>query len=258
MILELDRFTVLCGDMHGSPGNVMDKIIQCDLTDVDIIVLGDIGIWRYSDCKRGCFVLFDKFLAERNINCYAMRGNHDNPIFFTPENTHIQVDRFWSKFTNFKRLPDYTEINYDGRIGLAIGGGISVDRWRRSSFQKNRTVQNRFSYRNDDWWPNELVKLPPDETPKHYDFLLTHNGPTPPFLNHQSPIIKYYSEYDISLIPDIEAEQKKYELIYKQYTPDNWFMGHYHLSDSFYYGKAKCIILNEFELSELRLWQRLH
>ena len=116
MILELNRFTILCGDMHGSPGNVMDKIIQCDLTDADIIVLGDIGIWRYSDCKRGCFVLFDKFLAERNINCYAMRGNHDNPIFFALENEYIQVDRFWSKFTNFKRLPDYTEIKYNGKI----------------------------------------------------------------------------------------------------------------------------------------------
>ena len=253
MTLELNRLTILCGDMHGAPGNVIYKIEQCGLTDADIIVLGDIGIWRYSDSKKGCFVHFDKFLAEHNINCYVMRGNHDNPIFFAPENTYIQVDRFWSKFTNFKRLPDYTEIKYNDKIGLAIGGGISVDRWRRNSFQKNRTVQNRFSYRNDDWWPNELVKLSTDESQKHYDFLLTHNGPTPPSLNHQSPIIKYYSQYDISLISDIEIEQKKYELIYNQYTPDKWFMGHYHLSDVFHYNNAKCNILNEFELSELKV-----
>lgn len=250
--IKFTKPLILCGDIHGSPGNILEKLEEYDIRDVDIIILGDIGIWRYSDSK-GCFALFDKFISERNINCYLMRGNHDNPIFFPqPDVHHYWVDRFWSKFTNLKLLPDYTEIIIGNKKGLAIGGGLSVDRIRRKSFIKNNSVQNRFSFRNDDWWPNEVVKLPEDNIPKHYDFLLTHNGPTPDELNHQTPIIETYSKSDYFLIADINKEQEKYKIIHQLYSPDKWYMGHYHLTTTFMYRNTTCRVLDEFELLEFR------
>lgn len=251
MHIDFSHPVILCGDIHGSPGNILEKIESIDIRDVDIIILGDIGIWRYRD-YRGKFALFDKALAERNINCYVMRGNHDNPIFFRQPGTHKEVDRFWSKFNNFKLLPDFTTMTYNDKTGIAIGGGLSVDRSVRSSFYKHRKPQFKFSYRNDDWWPDEILQLPPDLAENHYDFILSHNGPCPPCLTHQSPIIAGYKLRDKNLINDLNAEQQKYEALADLYTPDKWFMGHYHLSYMFQYKNIECRVLNEFELKEFR------
>lgn len=252
MHIDFTRPVILCGDIHGCPGNIVSTIESYDLRDLDIIILGDVGIWRYRD-HRGKFMIFDKALAERNINCYAMRGNHDNPIFFRQPGTHEEVDRFWNKFTNFKLLPDFTTISYKGKTGIAIGGGLSVDRSRRNSFYKRREPQFKFSYRNDDWWPDELAQIPDDLSSIHYDFILSHNGPCPPCLVHHAPIINYYQKFDTTLVEDLKVEQDKYDNIANMFTPHKWFMGHYHIEYMFQYKNIDCYVLNEFEMKELSI-----
>ena len=80
MFIEITGDTYGVGDIHGDTA-VLQLLIKChELNNCTLILLGDIGIWRYRDYKH--YMAIDALAAERNITIYAFRGNHDNPAFF--------------------------------------------------------------------------------------------------------------------------------------------------------------------------------
>ena len=56
---------------------------------------------------------------ERNVECYMIRGNHDNPAYF--EGTTFSYKRFIA-------VPDYTILQACNHSILCVGGAISIDR----------------------------------------------------------------------------------------------------------------------------------
>lgn len=143
------------GDIHGQTSLLTDVLSYYDIKNCTLILLGDIGIWRYRDYK--AYRPLDEFAAERNIMIYAFRGNHDNPAFFSDSPTKSTlVTRFWNKFTNFKVLPDLSILDINGHTGIVIGGGVSIDRTIRRSFQSLHR-NNGNLYKNNDWWANEIL-----------------------------------------------------------------------------------------------------
>lgn len=238
------------GDIHGDTSILCVIIDSYDIKDCTLILLGDIGIWRYRDYKH--YINFDNACRERNIICYAFRGNHDNPAFFVKSEDQAQLaKRFWEKFTNFKVIPDLTNIIINGASGIVIGGGASIDRCIRRSFQ-DPYRRNSNLYKQNDWWVDEVL---PDtrHINETFDFILSHTGPRPLKVAPISESNCSFFRVDDGLKDYIAQENKRLEEIYHQFKPKKWWFGHFHINDSFEFFDAKCTAVDINYLSPIHI-----
>lgn len=224
------------GDIHGDITTMLSAINYYDIKDCTLILLGDIGVWRYRDYKH--YKAMDDACRERNIMVYALRGNHDNPAFFLPHEDLNQIgQRFWDKFTNFKQLPDLTILDINGSKGIVIGGATSIDRCIRRNWQKHD--YSRSLYASGDWWRDE--KLPEtDKIDEKVDFILSHVGPRPiktPLLSKENCS---FMRIDMCLEADLLVENARLEEIQRQFTPKKWWFGHFHVNDNFEFFNTRC------------------
>ena len=237
MKIQIKGDVYAVGDIHGDTSALSFLIKEKDIKDCTLILLGDIGIWRYRDYKR--YTAFDKLCNEHNIITYAFRGNHDNPAFFyNIENQSLVAKRFWAKFTNFKVLPDLTEIDINGATGIVIGGGVSIDRCCRRTFKSSYRSYGNL-YKLNDWWENENIPKTAGII-KNFDFILSHTGPRP---TKAAPLNKNNCSFfamDPDLQDAINAEYMRLEEIQKQFNPIKWWFGHYHINDTFDYFSTRC------------------
>lgn len=234
IIIQNDAYVI--GDIHGDTSAIEYLLSTYNLQNITLIFLGDIGIFRYRDYKR--YLNFDKFCSERKIMAYAFRGNHDNPgFFYNKESSSPIAKRFWDKFTNFKPLPDFSEIEINNKRGIVLGGGISIDRSIRRSYCKSYTSKSL--YAGNDWWKDENIPNI-DEINEKYDFILTHSGPRPAKL---APLTKdncSFFSLDPTLQDEINKETTIIEQIHKQFQPKKWWFGHYHVNDDFDFNGTRC------------------
>lgn len=237
------------GDIHGEASVLTDVLSSYDIKDCTLILLGDVGIWKYRDYKR--YLVLDKYAAERNIIIYAFRGNHDNPIYFSlNDDSSVVLKRFWGKFTNFKPLPDFSILNINGNKGIVLGGGVSIDRVYRKSFHKNRFTKGKI-YNNDDWWSDEMLpKI--NGIDKKIDFILTHTGPRPSLVAPLTASNCSFFKYDIELEDAIQEENKRLDEIHKAFQPKKWWFGHYHINDVFDYEQTRCYAVDILNISPVR------
>ena len=244
MILELTDPVYLCGDIHGDTAGLKATIEILDLRDCTIILLGDVGIFRYRDYKR--YRTLDSLCSDRNIMVYAIRGNHDNPGFFSEFVTDIS-ERFWNKFTNFKPVHDHAKIKYKGKIGYVISGATSRDRCLRKNFQRTYVDFNNL-YRGGDWWPKEAIKVMQADDA---DFILSHIGP----LNSdmQIDIPGKFIEMDPYLESELKLEQQLLHNMLNYMQPKRWYFGHYHVNKNYLINNTKCIILGINTLTKMHL-----
>lgn len=242
--------TYVVGDIHGETDPLMFFINEYELKNCTLILLGDIGIWRYRDYKH--YLKLDKFSHERNITIYAFRGNHDNPAFFyNPGERSPIATRFWEKFTNFKVIPDLTVLDVNGAKGIVIGGGVSIDRCVRRTWQKSVRYYGSL-YRQNDWWEDETVP----ETKginDSFDFILSHTGPRPTKVGILNATNCSFFKYDFSLKDDINKENQRIEEIQKQFNPKKWWFGHYHINDSFDFFNTRCYAIDINFISPLQM-----
>lgn len=217
------------GDIHGDIPTFMYVINHYDIKDCTIILLGDIGIFRYRDYKR--YIPMDQLCKERNITVYAIRGNHDNPGFYRHKEKSSSIAiRFWDKFTNFKPLIDCTEVEIGDKVGIAIGGATSIDRIVRKGY--HRMEPPRSLYVLNDWWADEVLPNT-DEINKKYDFILSHCGPRPSMIATLRPERCSFMRMDDSLESDINRENDQLIKIRDQFEPKKWWFGHFHINERF-------------------------
>ena len=248
MKLEINGNTYVVGDIHGNTTGIQNIIAEYDLSNCNLILLGDIGIWQYKDYKH--YINFDLFCNARNINSYVFRENHDNPIFFLrPAEQGTIVKRFWNKFTNFKLIPDLTRVSFNGYTGIVIGGGLSIDRCCRRSFQSPYRI-NGGPYKKNDWWPDEVLPSTKGIDEK-IDFILSHTGPRPYKIGPLNKNNCSFFRLDATLQDAINEESKRIEEIQKQFKPAKWWFGHYHINDNFDYFETRCIAVDINFLSPL-------
>ena len=237
------------GDIHGDAPVLADVLSIYDIKNCTLILLGDIGIWRYRDYKR--YMILDEAAKERNIIIYALRGNHDNPAFFSLDDSSPILKRFWDKFTNFKPLPDFTILNVNNNNGIAIGGGLSIDRCLRRSYIRKRGRIAKF-YSNDDWWVGEAIKDASDITEK-VDFILSHVGPRPTKVGPLNENTCSFFKLDPDLGEAIKKEECQIDKLYEQFHPKKWWFGHFHINDAFDYKDSRCYAVDILNLSPLYL-----
>ena len=211
--------TYVMGDVHGHWDEIIEAApnLSHALIGSTLIQVGDFGIGfgPHSDEARLLNKLNDA-LVKYNINLLVIRGNHDDPSYFT--NNQIR--------SNIRLLADYTVEEIGGKTYLFVGGALSIDRELRLE--------------GHSWWSDEGIKeLSDDEWNSiagKFDVVITHTAPSiaPPVLRESSIAVKMASLHDPLLVEDVRKENEKMNDLYNRVvefqTPSQWYYGHFHKS----------------------------
>lgn len=226
------------GDVHGCFAAIAPWIKQHDLRDCIIIFCGDFGLgFEKLNKETSDLQSSDRECDTRNIDCYILRGNHDDPEYY---NSGIELN-----LKRFKPISDYTVISTPEHKILCVGGAVSVDRAYRKVeyeerlqklFVKKYSVKKAKEKTKLYWWKNEPFVLNTDaidsiiEQGIIIDTVATHTAPDFCFPSSKG---HYWARLDPTLTSDLNKERTDMTRLYtylqdKGMKPLNWFYGHYH------------------------------
>jgi len=216
-----------CGDVHGQFNTFANAIATKGIKNAIVVLCGDVGFGFYKPAyyTQMMFNLHER-LVENNVHVIALRGNHDDPHYFT---THLSTiaPELHNEFPNFIFVEDYDVVFTKFGNILCIGGGLSIDR-------TNRTL-------NKDYWENEGVK-PLSKT--IYDRLYKYNIHI--VAAHTAPIqvgpyglgsvVEGWAKHDkyvkVDAIDERTLVDKICNQLVDQWVISDWYYGHFH--DSFF------------------------
>ena len=217
---------LVIGDVHGNWDVIPNKIREYELDNCAVIAAGDFGVGfeiMVQEIKRLSWLT--KRLKHTDSIVYAVRGNHDNPEYFTGK---FDTD-------NVKLVPDYTVLNLNGLNILCVGGAYSVDRTHRSSYfhpKENSKKSDTIAMNN--YWASEPFVYDHDKvmSMKDINMVVTHSAPQicPPYLKIG---LKEWAENDKNIIRDCDIERAQLFQMYDNLTHNgnnitHWFYGHFH------------------------------
>ncbi len=211
----------LTGDTHRDFDRVFHFCERMGTTKEDIlIILGDAGINYFLD---GHDLSLKQELSRLPITLFCVHGNHEE----RPENISSYEEQEWHdgivfcepEFPNLLFARDGEIYTLDGRRVLVIGGAYSVDKYYR--------LRNGLQ-----WFENEQ----PDEfTKKRVEERLAREGwQVDDVLTHTAPL-SYEPTW--AFLPSIDqsrvdkSTEEWLDTIEKRLTYENWYLGHYHVSD---------------------------
>jgi DNA repair exonuclease SbcCD nuclease subunit len=205
--LNSNNSLLFLGDNHGNWNELLFIIKAKNITNASIISVGDLGIGfnpkqDIHTCKK-----LSKEFNSKNINFYGIRGNHDDPNFFTGSN-RIVLD-------NFELVEDYSIFEYNSKTIQLIGGAVSIDRTGRAV-----TVS---------YWENERVSFN-KEACKKTDVLVTHTAPSWCFPQQFNEMVYGWAREDAYLLEDLTDERAVMDEIFKICRPNLHLYGHFHSS----------------------------
>ncbi|MCQ2335399.1 MAG: metallophosphoesterase [Paludibacteraceae bacterium] len=122
--LNLNSEYLFCvGDIHGEYGGLSVWMKTYDMQNACLIFCGDIGLGFNSEAYyQQTFQKLNRECKKRNVTLLFVRGNHDDPSYFTEQKI---------RFSHIQSVPDYTIVSVAGHTVLCVGGGISMDRQYR-------------------------------------------------------------------------------------------------------------------------------
>ena len=237
-IIHNDKDTVFfIGDVHGFFSSIRPWVIQYGLKDCIIIFCGDFGLgFEKLNTELRELSKSDIECDKRNIDCYIIRGNHDDPEYYNgPDKLNLR---------RFKTVSDYTTIITPSHQILCVGGAVSVDRLSRqvqyeyeceklSKRMSPNSVKKKVKLY---WWPNENFKFDASaidsliEQGVNIDTVATHTAPDFCFPGSKG---HYWARIDPELEHDLVEERSDVTKLYgylqdKGMTINNWFYGHFH------------------------------
>ena len=229
---------IIIGDVHGKFTDLAHKLLEQHIEHSKLIQLGDFGLGFYPpEGELQLLEVLNHVLQAGQNHLYAIRGNHDDPAYFTG------TDPF-PDLTNIHLLPDYSTLEIEGRRVLLVGGAISVDRRAR-----NEGVS---------WWPDEGFRLD-HEALAALDLsnlwaVVTHAAPFVTHPHRLSQLVLYFAQKDPTLLDELKAERAAlteiYELIVSHGRPEYWFYGHYHFSATQQVEGTTFVLLDELGFYE--------
>lgn len=228
---------ILLGDTHGDWFSVLTLFEVRDIRDCVVIHAGDVGIGFVSkDDQIDILSEVNAQLAMRNIDLYAIRGNHDDPAYFTGDYQYC--------FDNLHLLPDYTTLNINGETWLFVGGAVSIDR------EAINHAGNKIRVQGLTWWEDEGLVYDPYRI-SQCDVLVTHTAPSwvGPF---DKEGLKYYTDGDPTLWNECVVERSRMNEIVTACGAKKHYCGHFHVSTSGENNGCRSRILNILELLEHR------
>ncbi|MFZ6013406.1 MAG: metallophosphoesterase [Bacteroidota bacterium] len=225
------------GDVHGEFPELSKKIVRYQISNASIIQVGDFGIGFRIKQEIEELQVLNSILAESNSTLYTVRGNHDDPSFFTGR----------SAFSNIVFVQDYTLLTVEGHNILLVGGAVSVDRSVRAL--------------GSDYWKDEVFtyneKLLTDvlANVSSLDIVVTHNAPTEFWPYTFDGIVSKFAQRDDLLLRDLQQDRGNYSRLLKHLQvmnllPESWYYGHFHASYQAIYNSITYTLLDCMELIE--------
>ena len=240
---------LIFGDNHGQWDVFPNVIRDYELDNCAVFVTGDFGVGFEAQVDE---IRRLKYLSRRmkftNSTLFAVRGNHDNPAYFT------------GKFDNdnVKLVPDYTVLNINGLNILCVGGAYSVDRRVRRSYatpRENSTKSDTLAI--NDYWADEVFVYDHDKvmSMKDINMVVTHSAPQicPPYTKGS---LDSWAVNDKNLLEDCRIERAQLFQMYDNLTHNGnniskWFYGHFHSSYKTPYNGTDFIGLDINEVAEM-------
>lgn len=232
---------ITIGDVHGDFVKLYEIIRSVNERGVIFVQVGDFGI-GFGSQSRYCEIMDDlnlnrinDHLQDKDSVMYVLRGNHDNPSFWTPN------DRMG--LSNIKLIQDNTVMELEGKRCLFAGGAPSIDR-------KRRVIGVSF-------WENELYRYSPFDGP--LDLVFTHDvyhGVSNFSLHNVT--VNHFCRTDETLRDYLVKSQSEMKKLYNRLVEVNdghsvkWYHGHYHQSDYTNNGWLEITCLSILETKELR------
>jgi hypothetical protein len=228
--MDEDLPVIFLGDNHGDWNELFFRIRKRDIKDCYLISVGDCGIGFLPKQRQlqQINMLHEDF-EERNIYFKAIRGNHDDPAYFTGD------DRICLE--HFELIEDYSTFVYNDQTIQFIGGAVSIDRKGR---------QQGVSY-----WKDEAVVLN-KEACKEVDILVTHTAPSFCFPQQFNEMVYSWAAEDGRLLKDLIDERALMDEIFNLCKPKVHLYGHFHSSWSETLNGCNHRLLNIDELWELK------
>lgn len=188
----------VCGDIHGKFRVLFNKIKSCKISDSLIIIAGDVGLGFYKENYYNVeFTYLKNKYKNLNNKIISVRGNHDNPEYYTGEYD-------WDILTPVK---DYSIIHTRNKNILCVGGALSIDRYKREDDDRKT---GDISY-----WENELPVYNEELLNRDFDTVVTHCSPT-----ICDPYIGNFMTVDRMILDNVYYKSKD--------RVKEWYYGHYH------------------------------
>lgn len=219
-----------CADIHGNFTGLFKCLLK-KYENCKVFVAGDCGFGFYKfNFYKNLFNRYDEQLRFKNITVYFIRGNHDDPKYFT---------RQLLKFNNLILLQDYEKVDNI----LVIGGAISIDRM--------------FRVDNEDYWKDERVfkkeeieflynsKIDFNTENVNINIIISHEAP-----KCANPIIEKVDIQE-SILKDIEEGRNILQNVFEEVKPKKWFYGHYHKYKDENINDCNFVCMKEFKNNEI-------
>ncbi len=220
------RSVVVCGDIHGEFFTLVHKMcVQYDMHDTLVIVAGDCGFgFEKQGYYDNIYRRIQKRLTAHNCWIAMVRGNHDDPSYFSEQLIHYE---------RFRTIPDYSVLLACGRQILCVGGAISIDR-------RVRLAEMRRSFAKTYYWADEMPVYSPEKLNEialagiRIDTVVTHTAPSfcELVLKHG---LDLWAQDDAALLCDCHTERQIMDAILNHLRRDNhpltrWYYAHFHHS----------------------------
>lgn len=241
---------VVSGDWHGDFKNAIKEIKRLDLRDCTLIQVGDFGMgFERKQKDLAALKFLNITLKVRGIQLYAIRGNHDNPIWFDGS-VHT---------SNIKLLADYTVLKIENVNILFVGGAISIDRKENLDQLDFRGRQWMGRKEGVNYWLDELFVLKPEllKDLKDIDMVVTHSSPDfcEPRTKHG---LSGWAKYDPSLMELCAKERNDHSKMYDILKANgckikHWIYGHFHYYKQEMFEDTKCVLIDINQFYEVRI-----
>lgn len=238
LISEMEDYNLkdlyFCGDVHGDYKELVWTIVnKYGLKDSAILVLGDFGV-GFDNSMPHLYEWSRNRLEKSNNVIYAIRGNHDDPEYFTDEEKY--------SYPRLRYLEDHKLYNICGRSIYTIGGAGSTDVSYR--LETNQKLASRGKDRRI-WWENEYVVQKREGLPNKADIIVSHTAPLS-FL----PVITKFPETPLWQYEKILEERKYLDYVLGNVNAKYWMYGHFHSHYSGSFGNLLYRGLGIMELYE--------
>lgn len=225
--IDVTGLVVAMGDSHDP--NILSILDNFNLTNFCAIHVGDFGCGFYHPTKfKDIMQKLQDHLDLVNGKVLIIRGNHDDPEYFTQKH-------FSNQFDNIEFVEDYSYKTINGKKFLFVGGATSIDRQARTTYR--------------DYWPREKFVLPDNyETLETCDVLITHSSGINEFPVDGLSKIAGWFKNDPTLKDELIEERELIQKLYNQVKPSIAHLwGHFHEANTQFIDgvKQQCLDINE-------------
>ena len=203
----MNKPVYIVGDLHGHFGPMKMSILNYNISNCILICVGDLGVGFHHPYKEhSIWRKLNDFFEHHNITFLSIRGNHDDPKYFSGTDRIV--------LSNLELVADYTRKTINGEEFLFVGGAISVDRIHRLP--------------GTSYWHDETFVLR-HELAAQCDVLITHsaplwNGPT------DKAGISSWCDKDKMLWDECVQERHDHTALLELCKPKKHYCGHFHTS----------------------------